>query len=159
MKQTRHVGVQDERKNWKHCIDSGIADHQETLIERHRREVEHGRKDCLQNIILSEKFSLTKMPQNLHCGDDESPVDDELAEACRPLVAVSAMDKEKSANVTELKKENNGLERLSFFSTTYLGDREISSKAGLFPFLPDNPNAHAGSLNQGLSLPSLGFWI
>ena len=44
------------------------------------------------------------MPQNLHCGDDESPVDDELAEACRPLVAVSAMDKEKSANVTELKK-------------------------------------------------------
>ena len=115
LKQTRHVGVQDERKNWKHCIDSGIADHQETLIERHRREVEHGRKDCLQNIILSEKFSLTKMPQNLHCGDDESPVDDELAEACRPLVAVSAMDKEKSANVTELKKENNGLDRLSLF--------------------------------------------
>ena len=45
--QTCDISVQDEGKHGKHGVDGGVANHEKTLVERHRREVEHGGKDCL----------------------------------------------------------------------------------------------------------------
>ena len=102
--ETCHIGVQDQCKYWQHCVDGGIADHEKTLVQRHRREVEHGGEDCLhQKLNLSEQLFHKSPSKDLHCGDDKASVYDELAETSRPLVAVSAVDKEQSANMAELE--------------------------------------------------------
>ena len=45
---TCYIGVQDEGKYREHCVDGGVANHKKALVQRHRREVENGREDCLR---------------------------------------------------------------------------------------------------------------
>ena len=48
MKQTCDICVQDQGKYGEHCVDGGVANHEKALVERHRREVEHGGENCLR---------------------------------------------------------------------------------------------------------------
>ena len=41
------VLVQHEREHGQHRVNRGITDHQEALVQRHGREVEHRGEDCL----------------------------------------------------------------------------------------------------------------
>ena len=100
---TCYIGVQDEGKYGEHCVDGGVANHEKALVQRHRREVEYGRENCLREFQSIRTVFHTSCHTDLHCGDDQPSVYDKLAEAGRPLVAVSAVDKEQSANMAELK--------------------------------------------------------
>lgn len=58
-------------------------------------------------------------PLYLHGADAEAPVDDKLAEGCRPLVAVPSMDHEQTTQVLELSDGEIGCQRclLPFLGT------------------------------------------
>ena len=93
LKQTCDICVQDKGKYWEHCVDGGIANHEKALVQRHRREVEHGGENCLRQYNLEKRvFHKSCHTTDLHCSDDKPSVYDKLTEASRPLVAVSAMD-------------------------------------------------------------------
>lgn len=59
----------------------------------------------------------------LHGTDAQAPVDDKLAEGCRALVAVSAVDHEETAQMFELSYG------------------EVSGQRGLFSFLSNTKKA------------------
>lgn len=80
--------------------------------------------ELLQKFSLSnEKCPETNFPLQvrgmayLHSGNDKASVHDELAEGCRPLVAVAPMDHEQPADVLEL------------------GDGEVGRQGSLLPLL------------------------
>lgn len=56
----------------------------------------------------------------LHGTDAQTSVDDELAEGCRPFVAVATVDHEETAQMLELSHREVGSQRglLSFLSNT-----------------------------------------
>lgn len=56
----------------------------------------------------------------LHGADAQAPVDDKLAESCRPFVAVPTVDHEETAQMFELSHGEVGCQRglLPFLSNT-----------------------------------------
>lgn len=70
-----------------------LPDHEEAREESDGREVEDGGED------------------SLHCGDDETAMNDELAQRCRTLVAVAAMNHQEAPQVAELCNGEVGSQR------------------------------------------------
>lgn len=58
----RAIFVRNEREDWAHCVNCGIAKDQVSIVNWNGDEVEDDRENCLDH------------------GDDEASVDDELAQ-------------------------------------------------------------------------------
>lgn len=87
------VLIQHQREHREHCVDRCIADHQETLVERHRRQIENRREN------------------RLHGGDDEAAVDDELRELRGSLVGATTVNQQKLRDELELRNAEVAGER------------------------------------------------
>lgn len=72
-----NILIEYERENGKHGVQCGIADHQETLIESDRRQVEYSREN------------------RLHCRNDETTMNDELGQRRRSFVRSTTVNKEE----------------------------------------------------------------
>lgn len=96
----------------------------------------------MDEVLIDNPYSFKKVvstnlnvfaPLYLHGADAQAPVDDKLAEGCRPLVAVAAVHHEETTQVFELSHREVGSQRglFSFLSNAQQTEQWANSTSGL----------------------------